>query len=99
MDTGSIDTRSRPANLARAIMLALFLAIGLALMIPALWAYWMFKDQPLQSAHPAVATVVAIAPTFGRSDRQTIVVRNDHGVGYVSTLIGATRCDVGEKVP
>jgi hypothetical protein len=98
MDTGSINA-DMPVNLVRAVIVALAVAIGLALLLPAVWAYWNFKDQPLQHAHPAMATVVAIAPTLGRSDRQTIVVRNAHGTGYVSTLIGATHCDVGDKVP
>ena len=79
-------------------MLLLCLVLGLVLIVPSAWAFWTFKDQPLQPRHPAIATVVAIAPTQGRSDRQTIVVRNAHGVGSISMLIGAARCDVGDKV-
>ena len=97
MQTRSFKIEAEKQSKARGIVLpGIFL--GLFLIVPAAWAVWTFKDRPLQPSHPALATVVAIAPTQGRSNRQTIVVRNAHGFGSISVLIGTTRCDVGDKV-
>ena len=60
---------------------------------------WDFSGMPLQPEHAAMARVVAIAPTIGRSPRQTIIVRNAHGVGRISMLMGDIHCSVGDQVP
>lgn len=60
---------------------------------------WDFSGQSIQPVHAAMARVVAIAPTLGRSPRQTIIVRNAHGVGRISMLVGDFHCRVGDIVP
>jgi len=97
MQTHSFKVVAEEETKARGIVL-LGIFLGLFLIVPAAWAVWTFKDRPLQPSHAASATVVAIAPTQGRSNRQTIVVRNAHGFGSISVLIGTARCDVGDKV-
>jgi hypothetical protein len=66
--------------------------------VPSAWLVWKFHGLPLQPIHPAKARVVAIAPTFGRSPRQWIIIRNAHGTGSVSVPIGDNHCSIGDVV-
>lgn len=69
--------------------------------VPLVVVVFHFAGMPVQPAHAATARVVAIAARGGKlfADRDTIVIRNDHGTGQFSRRFADVHCHVGDLVP
>jgi hypothetical protein len=79
-------------------LLVMLLALIVLASLVVVFEFWR---APVEAAHPAMAQVVAIAAHEGKfgADRDTVVLRNDHGTGSMGMRFGEVRCHVGDLVP
>jgi hypothetical protein len=76
------------------------MGIGAVALVLAAFGMWRIGRSPAAVAHPAVATVVAIAPAEGHFhvDRNSVSVRNSDGSGQFSIVDAELHCKVGDRV-